>query len=100
MNIVANKSGYRSDSGPNQLFSRFEIFWLPMLEIHLIGDPHAILDPPRHRESTSFTPLELETKSYQKILKNKKVRAKSLRGIIWRQITPPFARQCFGPLSY
>ena len=70
-----NRPRYRSDSDPNRFFHVLKIFWRPMLEIRLIGDLHVTLYPPRHRESTSFTPLELETKSYTKILKNKKVRS-------------------------
>ena len=70
-----------------------------MLEIRLVGPSPGAPHQRLYRESMSFTSLELETKSYTKILKNKKVRAKSLRGGRFAQTPPPFARQCFGPLS-
>ena len=45
-----------------------------MVEIALQESLEVIGLIQRPRESTSFTPLDLETKNYTKILKNKKVR--------------------------
>ena len=44
-----------------------------MVEIALQESLEVIGLIQRPRESTSFTPLDLETKNYTKILKNKKV---------------------------
>ena len=51
-----------------------------MLEIRLVGPSPGTPHQRSYRESMSFTSLELETKSYTKILKNKKVRAENILG--------------------
>ena len=56
-----------------------------MLEIDLVGASHGTPHLRLYRESIAFTSLELETKSYTKILKNKKVRAEN----IWGSLDPP-----------
>ena len=54
-----------------------------MLEIDLVGASHGTPHLRLYRESIAFTSLELETKSYTKILKNKKVRAEN---VLWGEV--------------
>ena len=49
-----------------------------MLEIDLVGASHGTPHLRLYRESMAFTSLELLSKSYTKILKNKKVRAENI----------------------
>ena len=51
-----------------------------MLEIDLVGASHGTPHLRLYRESMAFTSLELLSKSYTKILKNKKVRAENVLG--------------------
>ena len=51
-----------------------------MLEIDLVGASHGTPHLRLYRESMAFTSLELLSKSYTKILKNKKVRAENIWG--------------------
>ena len=49
-----------------------------MLEIDLVGASHGTPHLRLYRESMAFTSLELLSKSYAKILENKKVRAENV----------------------
>ena len=70
-----------------------------MLEIRLVGPSPGTPHQRSYRESMSFTSLELETKSYTKILKNKKVRAENILGEE-RYLPPPnYERLRTGTLS-
>ena len=62
-----------------------------MLEIDLVGASHGTPHLRLYRESMAFTSLELLSKSYTKILKNKKVRAENILGGE-RYLSPPHSR--------